>query len=393
MALLIADVAAGINIRSYYSPRNGQRPHRKTTRYIVLHTTEGPSSGSLIKLRANGETNYFVDRDGKVLRIIERSRVAYHAGRSMWDGRTNLDDISVGIEVVGYHNKEPTWSQIRALKELLAELQRIYKIPDERVLTHSMVAYGAPNQWHRRSHRGRKRCAMVFASHTLRSKIGLESKPLSDPDVRARRLVIADPDLALALYSNAGKPRSNPRKQVPLTDASIISARRSAWDIARERYNDASTKYVFPDGTTRAGNRITKWKSIPPGTRVVIGDVARENASEHVHELGRDGASARDIAGEEHDASRTIYFLPDGRVRTGSDMSKQDLGSLPGQTKILMGYVHGGYITAQRSAFDVCGVKWNHPSTYYRYADGSLKSGDDVNENHIPRGTQVFFRN
>ncbi len=34
-----------------------------------------------------------------------------------------------------------------ALKELIGELQRIYHIPDERVLTHSMVAYGKPNRW------------------------------------------------------------------------------------------------------------------------------------------------------------------------------------------------------------------------------------------------------
>ena len=386
MVLLAGEADARLDIRNYYSAGNGDRPRRQHTRYLVLHTTEGPSAGSLKKLHANGEAHYFVDRDGKVLRIIERSRVAYHAGRSMWDGRSNLDDTSISIEVVGYHNKQPTWAQISALKELLADIQRLYKVPDDRVLTHSMIAYGTPNQWHRRSHRGRKRCAMVFARNSVRSRIGLDSKPAFDPDVRAGRLVIADQDLARVLYSKAGKPRVATRE-------AVISERLSAWDIARERYNDADTRYIFPDGTTRSGNMIRNWKLIPPGTRVVMGRALRGNVSEHISELGKDGVSARDIAGDEHDAERTIYFLPDGRVRTGSDLSDKELTRLPGKTKILMGYVHGGYITAKRSAFDVCGVKWNHPSTYYRYSDGSLRSGNDVNENNIPKGTQVFFRN
>ena len=152
-AFACADQAGALRISNRYSPENRNRALRQLTRYIILHTTEGPARGSLAKVRRNGECHYFVGLDGQVYRVIHRNRVALHAGRSMWQGKTDLDQCSLGIEVVGYHNRDINAAQYRALKDLLADLQRIYKIPDDRVLTHSMVAYGAPNQWHARSHR------------------------------------------------------------------------------------------------------------------------------------------------------------------------------------------------------------------------------------------------
>ena len=146
---------------AYYSPRNPEREARRETRYIILHTTEATGSSSLITLRDLGEANFCVDTDGRVYRIIDHRRTAYHCGRSMWEGRVNIDDYSIGIEVVGHHNRDITAAQYQALAALLAELKFIYRIPDERVLTHSMVAYGAPNKWIPRNHRGRKRLSLI----------------------------------------------------------------------------------------------------------------------------------------------------------------------------------------------------------------------------------------
>ena len=153
-------VAPALVISNAYSPLNSKRPRRASTRYIVLHTTEGALTGSLNKARRYGEAHYLVAPDGHVYRVVDQRRVAFHAGRSLWDTRTNLDTVSIGIEVVGYHNKSISSAQVQALRELVEQLQRIYSIADDAVLTHSMVAYGAPNRWHRRSHRGRKRCGM-----------------------------------------------------------------------------------------------------------------------------------------------------------------------------------------------------------------------------------------
>ena len=36
---------------TYYSPKNVERPVRSSTKFIILHTTEGPSRGSGSKLK------------------------------------------------------------------------------------------------------------------------------------------------------------------------------------------------------------------------------------------------------------------------------------------------------------------------------------------------------
>jgi hypothetical protein len=261
--------AQALNIVNHFSPLNGQRPRRQRTDYLILHTTEGPGKGSLAKVRRLGECHYFVDEIGKVFRIIDRHKVALHAGRSMWNGRTNIDDSAIGIEVAGYHNRNITAAQYAAVKDLVAELQGIYKITDARVLTHSMVAYGAPNQWHKHAHRGRKRCGMLFAKWSVRVKLGLTSQQKHDPDIKAGRLVNADPYLAKVLYGSA-QEQERAAQRYAASDANIISPSRSAWDIARDKYKSPEVTYVFPSGKRLQGNAIKDWKTIPPGTRVIL---------------------------------------------------------------------------------------------------------------------------
>lgn len=386
----LADANA-LDIVSYYSPRNRERPVRPRTDYIILHTTEGPAKGSLNKIYLNGEAHYFVDTNGKTYRIIEKNRVAFHAGRSMWNGLTDIDNYSVGIELVGYHNKDITSAQYRALKEIIEELQRIYKIPDERVLTHSMVAYGSPNRWQKHSHRGRKRCGMLFAKSGVRSKLGLTSKPLYDPDVRARRLVDADPYLAKVLYGSSSE-QDTAVAHFSGSDANVISANRSAWDIARDKYKSADTTYILPDGTKLRGDQIKDWRKVQPGTKVLLDEGQRDNEFENVKTLGVDGDNVRDIAGDEYNSSSTIYLLPDGTIRIGNEIKESEWTSIPQKTRILVGYVRGGQVTAKKTAYEICGKYWNFPSTYYMLSGGEIIAGNMIDEGAVPLNTYVFYR-
>ncbi|MFW6151504.1 MAG: N-acetylmuramoyl-L-alanine amidase [Verrucomicrobiota bacterium] len=383
--------AEPLDVSDKISPRNSERPARKSTDYIILHTTEGAEKGSLNKVYKRGEAHYFLCRNGHVYRIIDRNKIAFHAGRSMWGGQTNLDNHAVGIEVSGYHNKDITTAQYRALKELLNQLQRIYKIPDHKVLTHSMVAYGAPNRWHRSNHRGRKRCGMLFARRKVRRKLGLHSAPGYDPDVKARRLVVADPYLEKVLYGSFFDQEAAAAR-FSANDVNIISAGRSAWDIARDQYESSETVYVFPDGSKYNGNMIKDWKKIPPGTRVIVSGDENEEKPEARKMVTESGGHAREFAGEEYGDASTIYLFPTGMVRTGDQIGPGIVSNLPPETIILLGYVYGGYITGSRSAFDVCGERWNFPETLYRIPGGTLVPGDEIDESGIPDGTLVFFR-
>ncbi|OGV61882.1 MAG: hypothetical protein A2283_06250 [Lentisphaerae bacterium RIFOXYA12_FULL_48_11] len=390
--MLLGLPASGLEIRSQISPWNHERPLRSATYYIILHTTEGPEEGSLRKIYTNGEAHFFVDTAGRVTRIIQEQRLALHAGRSMWDGRQNIDNFSVGIEVAGYYNRDITRAQEQSLKELLEVLQNRYKVPDEKVLTHSMVAYGTPNTWHKKSHRGRKRCGMLFAKESVRYRIGLDKKALFDPDVKSGRLVVGDPYLATVLY---GKSDEQEKAAVRYTssDANVISSSRSAWDIARDNYKSRDILYQFPDGRVRRGNEIKDWKRMPVGTKVVISGQHGDDESGTIMEIGIDGDTAMDIAGEDYNKKTTVYFFPDGHVIQGDEMAESVFAVLPQKTRILVGYKYGGKVTAKRSAFDICGKAWHFPSTYYRLPDGSVVPGNRLNEGQIPKNTIVFFRN
>jgi len=202
VALFAASSPALDIAKNYRSPKNPDRPERKTTEFIVLHTTEAPARSALRHLSERGEAHYCVTEDGTIHGIVDRHRVAFHSGCSMWDGREEVDNFSVGIECVGYHDKAMPLCQLNAVRELVKELQRIYLIPDERVVTHSMVAYGRANKWQKRNHRGRKRCGMLFAMPSVRAVLGLKRRAAFDPDVRAKRLAVGDDYLNKVLYGN-----------------------------------------------------------------------------------------------------------------------------------------------------------------------------------------------
>ena len=480
-----AATTAKLTIVNQLSPLNGRRPVRPQTRYIVLHTTEGGDTGSLNQLVRYGEAHYFIARSGRVTRIIDRTKIAKHAGRSMWEGRSTLDNHSIGIEVSGYHNQDITEAQYEALKEIIRQLKSVYSIPDERVLTHSMVAYGRPNRFHDANHRGRKRCGMLFADSNVRTRLNLKAAPDRDPDVTAGRLIVADKELYNYLFSagrtntslvalsaqtsNQAKPVATKKPPVELpvvppaephvevatvpttveveeiavetgvveteeivvaetattektvetaatapktetktaaktatappkpTESQIITLSRTAWQIARERYDSPSTTYEFPDGRLLNGNQIKDWGRIPTGTRVVLAEAGDDDQFEGFLEIGKDGDTPQALAGQAYTGATTIYIFPDGLIRTGAELQKQTayrslFRNPPKGTRLLVGYVYGGRVTNRRPPSGIAGIKWNYPSTYYRYPDGRILNGDDIADKSIPIGTLVFFQ-
>ena len=426
--LLLAGSSGAMDVVDALSPYNRTRPVRQHTRYIVLHTTEAHERSSLNKLKQNGEANYLVGTKGKVYRLVDSKRIAKHAGVSLWDGHFGMDNWSIGIEVVGYHNREITAAQYKALRELLTYLQCRYDIPDERVLTHSMVAYGEPNRWHKRAHRGRKRCGMLFARERVRTQLGLTAKPSFDPDVRAGRLVVADEQLALVLYGSA--PHSEKEyRQLTKSGRDVITRQSTPWDVAGAEYNKSGTLYIFPNGREIRGSEIRDWTSIPVGTKVVFQSAqsapaaqpvasapvtvtpqeptpvvrlsppplppvqARVPGEERVKYIGVDGKDARQVAGERYREPETLYLLPDGRIRRGHEMQDEELDGLGENTAVLVGYTCMGHISTQRNAHQLCADRWNKPDTYYRLADGRLVAGHELEQAELPRNTLVFCRN
>jgi hypothetical protein len=178
----------------------------------------------------------------------------------------------------------------------------------------------------------------------------------------------------------------------------VIAAGVNAWRVAREKYNDPATVYVFPDGTRFRGTEIREWDNIPAGTAVLFleDDQEREQEFEGFLEIGKDGNTPADLAGDLYADATTIYFLPDGLIRTGAELSRTAslrrlLDAPPKGTRVLVGYIYGGYVQKSRSASRIAGTKWNYPSTFYRLPDGRILSGDEVDDKAIPARTLVFM--
>ena len=93
---------------------------------------------------AKVSAHWLVTEDGRVLGLVPEERRAWHAGVSAWQGRTGLNDGSVGIEIVNpghAHGYRPfPEPQIAAAIALCREIVVRHAIPPDRVLAHSDVA-------------------------------------------------------------------------------------------------------------------------------------------------------------------------------------------------------------------------------------------------------------
>jgi N-acetyl-anhydromuramyl-L-alanine amidase AmpD len=83
--------------------------------------------------------HYLIDRKGNVYQLVENKDIAYHAGESiMEDKRTNVNDFSIGIELINTKTIPPNEEQYNALFELIEHLSSEYDI--NYVLGHHHIA-------------------------------------------------------------------------------------------------------------------------------------------------------------------------------------------------------------------------------------------------------------
>tara|TARA_B100001093_G_scaffold501754_1_gene553839 strand:- start:100 stop:822 length:723 start_codon:yes stop_codon:yes gene_type:complete len=138
-----------MNIKNNYSP-NFSRKIRKNQeiKLIIIHYTGMQSKIASIKrlLNPNREVSchYLVDRKGKILKMVEENKIAWHAGKSKWKKFVNLNKNSIGIELVNKGHKiryeKFTDKQINQLIKLVKYLKKKYKIQNSNIVGHSDIA-------------------------------------------------------------------------------------------------------------------------------------------------------------------------------------------------------------------------------------------------------------
>jgi len=134
--------------RERLSPNQDDRPAGSAIDILILHYTGMRTAREAIdRLRdpaAHVSSHYVVDEDGAVFRLVPEERRAFHAGISYWRGSTELNNRSIGIEIVnpghewGY--REFPVLQVAAACDLCLSILARHPIPARNVVGHSDVA-------------------------------------------------------------------------------------------------------------------------------------------------------------------------------------------------------------------------------------------------------------
>ena len=123
----------------------------RTIDTIVIHTVYNALGGDVYSLegvldeyeRYGVAAHYLIDRDGTVYQTAPEEAIAYHAGPSqMPDGRTNVNNFSIGIEAISYKDNTLTEEQYISLAGLIKHLKEKYQVPDENIVGHSDISPG-----------------------------------------------------------------------------------------------------------------------------------------------------------------------------------------------------------------------------------------------------------
>ena len=74
-----------------------------TPEYLVVHYTAGSSAESAIAWLCNpaarASAHLLIGRDGRLTQLAAFNRIAWHAGRSQWAGRSGVNGFSIGVEL------------------------------------------------------------------------------------------------------------------------------------------------------------------------------------------------------------------------------------------------------------------------------------------------------
>ena len=136
-------------LKKIHSPNYSKRSrNNKQIKLIVIHYTGMQSKivsiKRLINPRKKVSCHYLIDRKGKILKMVDDNKVAWHAGKSKWKNYNNLNKYSIGIELVNkgheFGYEKFTILQVKNLIKLCQNLKKKYKIKNSNIVGHSDIA-------------------------------------------------------------------------------------------------------------------------------------------------------------------------------------------------------------------------------------------------------------
>lgn len=136
-----------MNIKERPSPHFSRR-HSPTITAIIFHATANKSAEVTLDwfedINSKVSSHYVIDKNGDVYRPVPDMFKAWHAGDSELWGVENVNEFSLGIELVNMNDGVDEYppEQIQSSIELCTELCHTYGIWLNRVVGHEHIAQG-----------------------------------------------------------------------------------------------------------------------------------------------------------------------------------------------------------------------------------------------------------
>jgi N-acetylmuramoyl-L-alanine amidase len=112
--------------------------------FVVIHHTSDDNVDQALRTLADPvrrvSAHYLIGRDGRIIQLVDERARAWHAGESKWGADTDLNSVSLGIELDNNGREPFSDAQISALLRLLADIRERYHIPAANYLGHADVA-------------------------------------------------------------------------------------------------------------------------------------------------------------------------------------------------------------------------------------------------------------
>lgn len=122
--------------------------------FIILHHTAQDNCEQTLKtfttVKSQVSAHYLICKDGTIHHMLNDYLRAWQAGASKWGNATDINSLSIGIEIDNNGFEPFTESQINSLLGLLDRLKKAYNIPAANFIGHADIAPGRkvdPNKY------------------------------------------------------------------------------------------------------------------------------------------------------------------------------------------------------------------------------------------------------
>ena len=132
--------------------------------YVIIHHTAQTSTAQTLKTftlpKTQVSAHYVIGRDGQTFHMLNDYLRAWHGGAARWGNVTDINSVSIGIELDNDGTEPFQEAQLTSLLKLLGSLKKLYNVPAANFIGHGDIAPTRKNDpsglfpWQRLAERG-----------------------------------------------------------------------------------------------------------------------------------------------------------------------------------------------------------------------------------------------